>query len=123
MDDDAIRARARAMCEALVAGDIDKATSDYSPELKRKLGEVIGLLPLPATEAAVESVEHRGSGWDVLVRVVGEADVVIQTRWKDRAGTATMVEASHLSRKESEPRPGENEGVGQGEDRPPEAGS
>jgi hypothetical protein len=98
MDQDAVRERAQALCEALVAGDIERATADFSTELRRNLGEVIALLPLPASAAAVESVDHAGSGYTVVLRVTGETDEAqIQTRWKDRDGRPTVVEASHLS--------------------------
>ena len=56
------------------------------------------MLPLPVSEATVESVEHGGSGFVALLRLVGETDeVTIQTRWKDRDGRPTVVEASHVS--------------------------
>jgi hypothetical protein len=98
MDEQAVRDRADAMCDALVAGDIGRATEDFSAELRRNLGEVVALLPLPSTEAAVESVEHGGASYSVVIRLVGETDeVLLQTRWKDRDGRPTVVEASHLS--------------------------
>jgi hypothetical protein len=98
MDAEAIRERARAFCDSLVAGDIDRATEDFSKELRQRLGEVVALLPLPTSEATVESVEHGGSGYNVVLRLVGETDEVqIQTRWKERDGRPTIVEASHLS--------------------------
>jgi hypothetical protein len=99
MDEQAVRERARAMTEAIVAGDIDRAIQDFSPELRRNLGEVISLLPLPSKEGAIESVAQGGSSYVVVLRLVGESDEVqIQTRWKDRDGRPTVVEASHLSR-------------------------
>lgn len=99
MDEEAIRGRAQAMCAALVAGDIGVATEDFSKELKQHLGEVLSLLPLPSTEATVESVAHAGSGFEVVLRLLGESEeVLVQTRWKDRDGKPTVVEASHLSR-------------------------
>jgi hypothetical protein len=99
MDEQAVRDHARAMCDALVAGDIGVATKDFSPELQRNLGEVLSLLPLPANEATVDSVEQGGSGFNVVIRIAGEIDeVLIQTRWKDREGRPTVVEASHLSK-------------------------
>jgi hypothetical protein len=99
MDEQAVRDRAISVCEALVAGDIDRATEDFSPELRRNLGEVLALLALPSTEATVESVEHGGAGFNVVIRLVGGAEeVLVQTRWKDRDGRPTIVEASHLSR-------------------------
>ena len=99
MDADAVRDRAMALADALVAGDIDRATTDFSHELRQRLGEVLTLFPLPATAATVESVEHGGSGYTVVIRLAGESeDVEVQTRWKERDGRPTIVEASHLSR-------------------------
>ncbi len=99
MDEPAVREHAQTMCDALVAGDVDRAMADVSDELRRNLGEVLALLPLPVTEAIIESVERGGSGFTVVMRLVGETDEVqIQTRWKDRDGQPRVVEASHLSR-------------------------
>jgi len=101
MDEQTVRERARNMCEAIVAGDVDTAIADASPELRRNLGEVIGLFPLPASEASIESIAQGGSSYVVVLRMVGESDEVqVQTRWKDRDGSPTLVEASHLSRTE-----------------------
>ena len=98
MDEQTVREHAQALCDALVAGDIDRAIEDFSKELRQNLGEVLALLPLPANEATVESVEHGGSGYNVVLRLVGETDeVLIQTRWKERDGQLTIVEASHVS--------------------------
>jgi hypothetical protein len=116
MDEQAVREHARAVCDALVAGDIDRATQDVSNELRRNLGEVIALLPLPASEATVESVEHGGAGYNVILRLVGETEEVqIQTRWKDRDGRPTIVEASHLSKTVLEGPMGEEDGEGDAE--------
>jgi hypothetical protein len=99
MDQETVRDRATSFCEALAAGDIERATSHMSQELHHNLGEVLALLPLPASEATVVSVDQGGSGYNVVVRLVGESEEVeIQTRWKDRDGEPTLVEASHLSR-------------------------
>jgi hypothetical protein len=49
------------------------------------------------------SVDRGGSGCNVVLRLLGETDeVVLQTRWKDRDGEPTLVEASHVSRTERE---------------------
>jgi hypothetical protein len=99
MDEPAVRQHAQAFCDALVAGDVDRAIADFSDELRRNLGEVLALLPLPATEATIQSVEAGGAGYNVVLRLVGESDEVeIQTRWKDRDGEPRIVETSHLSR-------------------------
>jgi hypothetical protein len=113
MDEQAVREHARAVCDALVAGDIDRATQDFSNELRRNLGEVIALLPLPSSEATVESVQHGGAGYNVILRLVGETEEVqIQTRWKERDGRPTVVEASHLSKTETAPPVAEDDGEG-----------
>jgi hypothetical protein len=99
MNEDDVRASARAVADSLVAGDVDRVIATFSDELKRNLGEVLALLPLPATEATVEAVERGGSGFAVVMRIVGESDdVEIQLRWKERDGQPRIVEVSHLSR-------------------------
>jgi hypothetical protein len=115
MEEQDVRARAEAMCAALVTGDVGLATEDFSRELKQNLGEVIVLLPLPATEATVDSIEHSGAGYTVVLRLVGETEeVLIQTRWKDRDGRPTVIEVSHLSRTETT-ADAEPEGAAEGE--------
>ena len=99
MDEPTVREHAQAFCNALVAGDVDRAIADFSDELRRNLGEVLALLPLPTTEATIQSIEAGGAGYNVILRLVGETDdVEIQTRWKDREGKPKIVETSHLSR-------------------------
>jgi len=101
------------MGDALVAGDVDRAISDFSDELRRNVGEVLSLLPLPATAAEIESVERGGSGFIVILHLVGESsEDRIQTRWKDRDDQPTVVEVSHLSRTEraAEEAPEDGEG-------------
>jgi hypothetical protein len=116
MDADTVRERATAFCEALDAGDIEGATTHMSPELQRNLGEVLALLPLPSNESTVESIEKSGPGWNVVLRLAGETDEVeLQTRWKDRDGTPTLVEASHLSRTERVVAATDDEAVGERE--------
>ena len=101
MDEQRVRERAEAVCAALVAGDVERMSEDISDELRRKLGEVLALLPLPVAEATVESITHGGAAYVVVVRLVGENEEVrIQSRWKDRDGHPTIVEMSHLSREE-----------------------
>ena len=110
MDEQAVRDRAQALCDALVAGDVDRAIQDFSVELRRNLGEVIALLPLPSSVATVESVEHGGTGYNVVLLLVGENEEVrIQTRWKERDGRPTVIEAGHLSKTVRAAEPGEGE--------------
>ncbi len=99
MDEVLVREHAQAFADALVAGDVDRAITDFSKELRQNLGEVISLLPLPATSATIESIERSGSGDNVAIRVVGKSEeILIQTRWKDRDDKPTIIELSHLTR-------------------------
>ena len=109
MDEQDVRERAEASCGAVVTGDIDRVTEDFSQELRHNLGEVLALLPLPSTEATVVSIDRAGgSGYTVVIRIVGETEEVqVQTRWKDRDGKTTLIEASHLSRTEKEAQGGD----------------
>ncbi len=102
MDEQQVREHAEAVCAALVLGDVQGMSEDLSDELRSNLGEVLALLPLPATEATVDSIEHSGgAAYVVVLRLVGESEEVrIQSRWKDRDGRPTIVEVSHLSREE-----------------------
>lgn len=91
------------MGEALVAGDVDTVIGYLSDELQRNPGEVVAMLPLPATEASIASLERATSAVVVVMHLVGEtSDVELQTRWKDRDGEPRIVEVSHLSRTERE---------------------
>jgi hypothetical protein len=103
MNEDTVRDRAAQVGEAVIAGDVDRVIGYLSPELRRNLGEVVALLPLPATEVNVESIERTGSGYAAVLELVGATDQVrVQTRWKERDGEPTIVEISHLSRAERE---------------------
>lgn len=103
MDESVVRSSVQAVGDALVAGDMDTVLGYLSEELKRNPGEVIAMLPLPATEASIASLERATSAVVVVLRVVGEtSEVELQTRWKERDGEPRIVEVSHLSRTERE---------------------
>src|SRR5207342_3541009 len=76
MDIDTVRERAQAFCDALDAGDVEAATEHLSPELRRNLGEVLALLPLPSNESTVVSADRSGSGFNVVLQLLGETDQV-----------------------------------------------
>ena len=101
MEESAVRSSVQAVGDALIAGDVDTAIGYLSDELQRNPGEVIAMLPLPATESSIVSLERTTSAVVVVMHVVGEtSEVELQTRWKDRDGVPTLVEASHVSRTE-----------------------
>jgi hypothetical protein len=100
VDEPNVRERAEALCSALVAGDVDRVTEDFSEALRHNLGEVLALFMLPSDAATIEAVERAASsGFTVRLRLVGSGEVVVvETRWKERDGRPTIIEVSHLSR-------------------------
>ena len=97
MDEQLVRDHAQATCDALLAGDIGKAAEEMSRELRANLGSIVGMLPLPLTEATVESVEMTPHGYRAVLHLVGDGgSLSLETRWKDRDSRPTIVEASRL---------------------------
>jgi hypothetical protein len=104
MDEQAVREHAQAHADALLAGDIGKAAEEMSRELRSNLGPIVAMLPMPLTEATVESVHMAASGYLAVLRLVGEHETVqLETRWKDRDGRPTIVEASRVHEEPMEP--------------------
>jgi hypothetical protein len=97
MDEQAVREHAQAHADALLAGDIGKAAEEMSRELRQNLGPIVAMLPMPMTEASIESIESTPTGYKVVLHLVGEGDTLrLETRWKDRDGRPTIVEASRV---------------------------
>ena len=105
MTEDEVRARAVAICEALIAGDVGQVVAALSDELQRNPGEVVAMLPLPAVAATVARLEGSGGGaaYVAVLDVTSESEhIELQTRWKDRNGETRIVEVSHVSRRARE---------------------
>jgi hypothetical protein len=105
MTEDEVRARAVAICEALIAGDVGQVVAALSDELQRNPGEVVAMLPLPAVAATVARLEGSGGGaaYVAVLDVTSESEhIELQTRWKDRNGEPRIVEVSHVSRRARE---------------------
>ena len=106
MDENDVRSSVAAVGDALVAGDVDTVIGYLSDELQRNPGEIVAMLPLPATETEVSSLERASAATVTVLRVVGEtAEDELQLRWKDRDGEPRIVEVSHLSRTQRETPP------------------
>ena len=107
MDEQAVREHAQAHADALLAGDIGKASEEMSPQLRQNLGPIVAMLPMPMTEASIESVESTPTGYKVVLHLVGEGDTLrLETRWKDRDGQPTIVEASRVHEEPIQPLEG-----------------
>lgn len=98
MDEAIVREHAEAHCAALRDGDIERAAQELSNELRGNLGQLVAMLPMPLTEASVESVDRTGSGFRAVLYLVGEStETRLETRWKERDGRPVIVELSHLT--------------------------
>ena len=97
MNEQTVRERARAHVDALLAGDVDRATETLSEGLRHNLGPIMAQLPLPLSSGEVESVDFGGSGYVAVLHLVGETDARFATRWKERDGRPTIVELSHIA--------------------------
>jgi len=103
MTEEEVRDRAAEVCQALLAGDVDRVIQMLSEELRRNPGEVVAMLPLPALAATVGTIEvaSGGAAYVVVLDVTSESEhIELQTRWKDRGGEPRIVEVSHRSRRE-----------------------
>jgi hypothetical protein len=112
MDEQAVREHAQATCDALLAGDIGKAADEMSNEVRSNMGPIVAMLPMPMTEASIESIESTPTGYKAIFHLVGEGDTLrLETRWKDRDGRPTIVEASRVHEEPMalEPEPDESE--------------
>ena len=97
MDEQAVREHAQATCEALLTGDIGKAAEQMSNEVRSNMGPIVSMLPMPMSEASIESVESTPTGYKIVLHLVGEGNELrLETRWKDREGRPTIVEASRV---------------------------
>jgi hypothetical protein len=117
MDEQNVRGRAQELCDALLAGDIGRASQVMSRELQQSLGPIVAMLPLPLTEAAIESAEMTGAGFRAVLALTGDGGAIrLETRWKERDGQPTMVEASHLAEEPARVAPTASEGGGEDAD-------
>lgn len=98
MDEQAVREHAGKYCAALVAGDIDQAAQELSNELRSNLGQMVAMLPMPITQATIESVDRTASGFRLVLHLTGEtSETTLETRWKERDDLPVIVEVSHLA--------------------------
>jgi hypothetical protein len=104
MDEQAVRQHAQATCDALLAGDIGKAAEQMSNEVRSNMGPIVAMLPLPLTKASIESVDSTPTGYKAVLHLVGEGGTLqLETRWKDRDGRPTIVEASRVHEEPVQP--------------------
>ena len=94
MDDQQTRDHIDAHAEAVVRGDMDAVTADFTEGLRAHVPEIAQALPQPVTGADVLSVDVGAAESVAMIRYSGEAsEVTIRSRWQDEGGRPVIVHA------------------------------
>jgi hypothetical protein len=88
-----VRERAEAHAQAIVGGDLRRASQDLADEAKRSAPAVMAEMPRPVT--AVRVTDVAASGEDVVATIVysgGDVETIVESRWSDRNGRPMITE-------------------------------
>lgn len=87
MDGETIKLHAQAHADAVVAGDLNKAGSDLTPDAQKQAPGVMGELPRPVSSAEVQSVSEEGDAFVARILYSGEDEsATVDSRWAERDG-------------------------------------
>lgn len=93
MDEEAVKAEAKAHANATVAGDLQTAGSSLTKEGAANAGAVMGVLPKELESAEIVEVAPAGDEWVAHIVYRGEGrEVVVMSRWADRGGRPKIVD-------------------------------
>jgi len=94
MDDQQTRDHIQQHADAVVRGDMDALTADFTEGMRPHLPEIAKALPQPVTAAEVLSVDVGETESIAIIRYSGEdSDVTIRSRWQDELGRPVIVQA------------------------------
>jgi hypothetical protein len=94
MDDSKARDHIRQHADAVVRGDMDAVTADFSEDLRPQVPQIAQALPQPVTAAEVLSVEVGDAESVGMIRYSGDTgEVTIRSRWQDQGGHPVIVQA------------------------------
>ena len=97
MDENAVREHAQAHADAVVQGDLGRASGDLTDEAKQQAPAVMKQLPRPTTSASVEAVTADGDEFVARIRYSGESDATsVNSRWAEQSGRP-MITALELN--------------------------
>jgi hypothetical protein len=92
MDDAKTRQTIQAHADAVVSGDFDHVTADFTEELQPQVPQIAQLLPQPVESAEVLSVDIGNDESVAQIRYSGAGnDVTIRSTWREEDGTARIV--------------------------------
>ena len=87
MDENQIREHAQAHADAVVAGDLGKASGDLTDNAKQQAPAVMKQLPRPTTSATVEDITAEGDEFVARILYSGESDsTAVNSRWAEESG-------------------------------------
>ena len=87
MDENTVRENAQAHADAVVQGDLGRASGDLTDEAKQQAPAVMKQLPRPTTSATVEDVTADGEEFVARIRYSGESDsTAVNSRWAEQSG-------------------------------------
>src|SRR5262245_608952 len=79
---------------AVVRGDMDAVTADFSEELRPQVPQITQALPQPVTAADLQSLDVGESESVAVIRYSGDTgDITIRSRWQDEGGRPVIVHA------------------------------
>jgi hypothetical protein len=92
MDDSETHEHIRQHADAVVRGDMDAVTADFSEDLRPRVPQIAQALPQPVTAAEVLSVEVGDAESVGMIRYSGDTgEVTIRSRWQDQGGRPVIV--------------------------------
>ena len=92
MDEATTRDHVERHGEAIVRGDMDAVTADFSEELRPQVPKIAQSLPAPVVAAEVLGVEVGESESVATIRYSGDSDeVTVRSRWQDIGGRPRIV--------------------------------
>lgn len=98
MDETTVRDHIQKHADAVVQGDMEAVTADFSTELRPQVPKIAQVLPLPVAEAEVLSVDIGDPVSEAMIRYSGESgNVTIRTNWQDEGGRPVIVHAEPAS--------------------------
>jgi hypothetical protein len=97
MDEASTRSHIEAHADAVVRGEIDAISADFSDELKPQVPQLVQRLPQPTTSAEVQSVEIGDEESVSTIRYSsGDSAVTVRERWREQGGRPLIVHAEPI---------------------------
>ena len=97
MDEHKTRSQIQEHADAVVRGDMDAVTADFSEELRPQVPQIGQALPMPVKAAEVLSVEIGESESVAEIKYSGDSgNVTVRSNWRAIDGRQTIVGAEPI---------------------------